>query len=553
MVYKDIMPEAPEVTEAERLEMNREYMPPYIFYRKTKKQTDCFCTSCLKRYTLQRSMEIDVPTDEEQVLFANSISQGHKIKCFNCGRTAIAKTVGCKRSSLAKWLYLCRWYSADNGNTVYAVCGEFGSGFGKAGMTIEEMERYYGGALWLPLQVVRYRKGEIMNAINDCYAGIWELSDEIAEPKCLLSAGLYPQYAYFEDINAKEILKDTFMKHYLPKRYQEQVTHGSYNGGDCKCFLMYAVKYPAVEMLLKSGGQTIISNIVYGYHFKRVIDLEGRNAAEVFRTDGNTAALIRRNLDRLDVQTLQAFRRLRKLFPKATIEDAEKICDYNNSENYVKIISMLRRTGLTLAKYYNYIEKQGGICGGCWHSPGSRADTLYFDYIDECRQLGYDLKDSQINRPKDLRAAHERTSSAVRALIEEQKAKALEEQNKAYIEGFYHEYVNEYEYSDGEFCIIVPKSAAEIVQEGKDQHHCVAGYAERHVTGKLAILFMRRCDKPDAALYTIEMDKHRVVQIRGSHNITKMTKPELKFWNKWKKWVELPMEKKHPKKKKKSA
>lgn len=550
MKYKDLIPDAPEVSEEERLEMNEKYMKPYIFYHKTKTQTDCFCTSCLKRYTLKRSMDIESPLDEEQVMFANNISRGNTIRCFSCGRTAIAKTIGVNRGRLAEWHYLCRWYSADNGNTVYAVCGELGSGFGQIGMSIEEMAKKYGGALWIPLHVVRYRKGEITNVYYN-YDGTWNYSENLTEPRCCIAGGLYPQYAFFEDINAKDVIKDTFMRYYLPSEYQKQPKANSYYGRDGKCFLMFAAKYPTIEMIMKIGGNNIVRDIVYGSHYKRAINLDGKSAAEVFRTDVNTAAIIRQDIKKLDISTLQAFRYLRKIFPNAKVDEAIKICSPVNNINYTKIISLLRKTGLTPAKYYNYIDKQGGF-GGCWHCPTAAADGLYYDYIKECEQLKYDLKDSQINRPKDLRAAHERTSSAVNAMIAEQEAKKLANKQRKYKE-IYQNYVREYEYSDGEFCIIVPKNAAEIIKEGKDQHHCVAGYAERHITGKLAILFMRKCEKPEKALYTIEMDKHKVVQIRGAGNITQMTDAEKHFWDKWQEWCKLPMSKKHPKLNRKSA
>ncbi|MGN0587187.1 MAG: PcfJ domain-containing protein [Oscillospiraceae bacterium] len=460
----------------------------------------------------------------------------------------MAKTTGGNRGRLAEWHYLCRWYSTDNGNTVYAVCGELGSRFGRPGMSIKEMAEQYRGAIWEPLHVVRYRKGEVTNIFYNCYS--WNFSEKLTEPKCCTAGGIYPQYAFFDDVNAKEVLKDTFMRHYLPREYCEQPMINSYYGVDKKCFLMYAAKYPAIELLMKIGGKNIVHDIVYGKPYKRVLYLDGKSAAEVFRTDSNTAAIIRQHIKGIDVETLQAFILLRKMFPKSTIDDAVKICSPWNANNYTKTIAVLRKTGLTPTKYYNYIEKQGGY-GGCWHNP-TAADGLYYDYIKECEQLKYDLKDSQINRPKDLRAAHERTSSAVNAYIAEQEAKKFAEKQQKYAE-IYQKYVREYEYSDGEFCIVVPKSAAEIIKEGKDQHHCVAGYAERHITGKLAILFMRRCDKPQTALYTIEMNKHKVVQIRGAHNITKMTDAEKLFWKRWQEWCNLPMTEKHPKNKKKSA
>ena len=70
--------------------------------------------------------------------------------------------------------------------------------------------------------------------------------------------------------------------------------------------------------------------------------------------------------------------------------------------------------------------------------------------------------------------------------------------------------------------IVVPASAEEIVQEGKTLHHCVGGYAARHINGQTTILFLRRARRPERSFLTIELyeDRGRVLirQIHGYKN-----------------------------------
>ena len=54
-------------------------------------------------------------------------------------------------------------------------------------------------------------------------------------------------------------------------------------------------------------------------------------------------------------------------------------------------------------------------------------------------------------------------------------------------------------------------------------HHCVGGYAEKHARGETNILFVRKNEKPDQPLYTMEVTGSvksgwRMVQIRANMN-----------------------------------
>ena len=62
-----------------------------------------------------------------------------------------------------------------------------------------------------------------------------------------------------------------------------------------------------------------------------------------------------------------------------------------------------------------------------------------------------------------------------------------------------------YEFSLGGLSIVAPVSPEDIVEEGKKQRHCVGGYAARHFSGILEILFLRRTATPWKPWITLEV------------------------------------------------
>ena len=75
-----------------------------------------------------------------------------------------------------------------------------------------------------------------------------------------------------------------------------------------------------------------------------------------------------------------------------------------------------------------------------------------------------------------------------------------------------------YEYADDNFLILVPNNGSEIRIEGGILHHCVGGYADRHIKRLTTILFLRKKESPDRSFYTIEVCDRTVVQVHGVCN-----------------------------------
>lgn len=66
--------------------------------------------------------------------------------------------------------------------------------------------------------------------------------------------------------------------------------------------------------------------------------------------------------------------------------------------------------------------------------------------------------------------------------------------------------------------IRLPESVKDIIDEGAALNHCVASYADRHISGVLAIVFLRRISDPDTPYYTMEISSHEIQQCRGRKN-----------------------------------
>lgn len=132
--------------------------------------------------------------------------------------------------------------------------------------------------------------------------------------------------------------------------------------------------------------------------------------------------------------------------------------------------------------------------------------------LKDYAQMSYVLhKGSSFDKyPKYLKTQHD-----IVAMTYETKKNEVLEQN-------YSKAVQQYkkfeDFKDEKYCIIVPKTPSEIVDEGVKQSHCVASYVENVCQGKTLILFLRLKDSPSESLLTLEYNNNSIVQARGYSN-----------------------------------
>ena len=171
--------------------------------------------------------------------------------------------------------------------------------------------------------------------------------------------------------------------------------------------------------------------------------------------------------------------------------------------------SALDDTMRMYARYTSYIETgaeycsilNGHIAKAFWlevapniHSAADFARTHDL-YMERCREID---QRSQAQRDADL----------------QKRLAKYEEENK--------KRKKKWEFSNEKFAIVFPMTVSEVRLEGEALHHCVGGYAQRHIQNETTILFLRKEESPDTSFYTIEIRKDgaewKVVQVHGACN-----------------------------------
>lgn len=164
-------------------------------------------------------------------------------------------------------------------------------------------------------------------------------------------------------------------------------------------------------------------------------------------------------------------------------------------------------------------------------------------YIDYWKEIVDQIRDPQDIElyPPDLRAAHDRIFAA-KTVRENAKSKREFESLARKWAGL--------EWSDGEYCIRLPRSNGDLIAEGRTLHHCVGSYGATHLQGKL-VFFVRHARRPERSWYTLNIDttgrSPKRIQLHGYGNEyahgKRLTIPlcVLDFVNRWEKEILLPV------------
>lgn len=160
------------------------------------------------------------------------------------------------------------------------------------------------------------------------------------------------------------------------------------------------------------------------------------------------------------------------------------------------------------------------------------------DYRNMARNAGRDMTDNLVQWPRNLTAAHNRYVEERQARWDkeekEKRAKEIAERSILFAERAVElEWLS---FKAGGLLIRPCASEDELIQEGRELHHCVAGYAKRHAEGKTAILFIRLAEAPDKPFFTLEFDEKKMVAVqnRGLRNCDRT--PEVEAFEKA--WLE---------------
>ena len=308
--------------------------------------------------------------------------------------------------------------------------------------------------------------------------------------------------------NLSDTLKDT------PWAYSQlEAFSGIASFSGVATFLSAYIKRPKIEHLIKMKLYRLVSGIIYGgysYSALQAINFNGENMRAILGIDRPYFPLLRELNPSID--QLHLIRQLLQADHKPSTEQikwfiASKI---GNADAAKELLAHM-----SVHKLQRYVEQQ--------FAPEDEAalkrvdyykmNTLitdYHDYLCMCKELQYDVKNSFILFPRELKAAHDSVAKTL-------KDKRTAEHEKA-IAGSFDEWQKRYQYQSKELMMIPPHSAKEIVDEGAALHHCVRLYVKNVAEKKSVILFVRSVDEPDKSLCTVEVKDGQVTQARGFDN-----------------------------------
>lgn len=456
-------------------------LPQFVLYKKLDKhKTDCYCTACHQRY---------VNDDNSRYYVSNSqikhLSDG---TCSQCGANITYRAWDKGRKSYRHYANFAVFYKIDG--VIAVICLRAIQFFRSWGDEIDPdfdliiKSKYtfeQGSAVQYKIVYVPSMGG---------YHSKWGAKVSKPSEPVFGSAFGYAVDNSYTVINA-DVMADSHLRYvYNDARFDD-------------CYLTYLANcsvHPNFEYLAKGGFASLAKDICYKKTGIRIN----------WRSD-DLKKMLRLNREEIKYLANKEGEIIRKYISFCKLVKGERYNTdtmiktferYGDCQKILSDIAQLAR--ITVGTVIDYVNKQGGAL--------YRRLYDYKDYLEQCVELRYNLDDPSIIMPHNLVVAHDRCTGIMRIKIDKKAKAQLEKSDKARVK---MEYIDE----ELGLAIVLPKSANEIINEGKKLEHCVGGYAERHVIGKLTIAFLRKINEMDKPYYTVEISNdYKIVQCRGYKN-----------------------------------
>lgn len=318
-------------------------------------------------------------------------------------------------------------------------------------------------------------------------------------------------------------------------------------------YLKFWRQHRNVENLVKAGQAELVAGIFrkansYCYSIRsemeKYVDLKEKKPHRMLRLSKEEFRHIRKQRNGLTVDTLDLFNSYRKIGGRLDlIAFLDLYPDFGTRGVNAAMRIMRESPGADLDKIARYMAKQKMRMGEV-------------QYLVDVRQMARSLfaprpLTEEELWPRNLDAYHERLTQIQAERRRMEDAKKREKFNQKFAE-----VIDRYgclQWTDGELCILLPKTSMELYDEGETLRHCVGGYSDRHIKGSDTIFFVRHYRRPERSYYTLDIRMNngipKEVQLHGygnerhgknkeySHKIPKKVRD---FVDRWKREVLMP-------------
>lgn len=457
----------------------------YIYYKREGKNINSFCTRCKKEFTINETKHTH-----------RKIKHNGSGTCPMCNKKIIFKATGKT--------------TKQEDRTTFSIIQKYNDGF---------IIRYFNG---VKSYYDHYKKPTIyyheisrdiinINSYKRYEYYYFLMTGQVRWCNDLGKFDISNPYLYTK--NLKSILKGTRWQYSCLYEFAKAVKE--LNAG---AFLTQYIRHPGIEYLIKFKLYKLVSDKINTRYWED-INFKGKNIKAIFGFDKNRLEQMQRlNYGTIGLRFVQELEKREILLTDKQIQWV-----LNNIDNNHNFINLLEYA--TPHKIIKYAKSQSENIKGY--------DNIlndWRDYIGQCKELEYDLNESFILYPKNLKERHEEYTLLCNKerLIKYDKG----------IKKAFNKLQDKYSFSDSKFTIRPVKDLNEIVEEGQKQNHCVAGktYIEGIVNDNIAIMLLRKNDEINNPFYTVELNLKtlRIVQCRGKGNCDK-TPDVIKFINKYEK------------------
>lgn len=494
---------APQLTDAERRQINGLF-PAYIFRRRRTGEVWTSCCGvhkCIVHCENDRQWQVLEADHAPQPQYRwgkclNPAESGRRVRCPWCGAEAAVKEIGRCGDGKNLWTYrravVLRQWRGALWVRAYDCWKDY------------RLERWTAPPVVKMLGVYRFAPGRAEGISRPRWAGgplggyreqtapgkkkLWELSAPY---------GYCSEYGTgYEAVGLEELGKSTF-------RYcgaEDLQKHCDLIRLLTAC-CFYGDK---IEWLHKLGLHSAVSDLVdAGKKNARLLNWSAEKPRDFLPVPVKTVQALRRDMGNSEqtVEALGLWRRLRGTGAQDSAEACGALVKIAPDYRLDHLTALMRRHGLAPGRLVRYLEKGAGAVAL------STRLGLWTDYMDAAAGVGLNLENPIFLLPRDLDRKHDETTAAWAAMQDLAKDKEYRKRLR--------KLTRRYSYTDGTYLVRPPVSGAEIKREGQMLHHCVGGYADRHLSGATTILFLRRRDRPGKPLVTIEMCGNAIAQIHG--------------------------------------
>lgn len=474
----------------------------YIFYKKAGEKTG-YCTAHMGEVALkgtqQHNMDARCPVCRKKITYISRSKKKNPIWTYAKSATCLQKY----KNGIVERTWTLRRVdkkTADGGN--------------RSEYYFDERERM----IILPNGIKKYRYEDYRRR------GVrWqETPDNVIER---YAENMYPR-------NIKAVINR------IRTAYPIAVRHG-YKAAGFAYYICQERKRPTIEMCYKAGlynlGHDLVTSVWKTESLLVPIDeSKGTLAKKLGIDDARLKRLRETNGDLEMLEWLQKEKKENTLYKDDDIKTLRKgnigVKDYER-RGATKYLSM--------AKICNYLRKQEEIRKqGIWN-----IWMDWNDYISMLEEMQVDCTKEILLKPKDLQIAHNEAVAAISMREQEGKIKRIEKKYRKAVKLLKSgELKKKYGYEDGQYCITVPTSIADIFREGTILKHCIHTceiYFGRINERETYLVFLRKKDDPDKPWYTLEIEPGGNIRQKKSvlNESYKDLNDAIPFLQKWQKEV----------------